>query len=175
MRTEQKPEVWLRGPLPGIIPVLQPVAHALLQAKEEINTLMDGFPDNMLYDKPAAVASAAFHLQHIAGVIDRLFTYAKGSMLSPEQLTALKAEGKEEAGKQTVADLLEKVNLQIDKAIESLGKISYEECLLTRGVGRAQMPSTVLGLLVHSAEHTMRHLGQLLVTVRILQPKQTPI
>jgi hypothetical protein len=38
----------------------------------------------------------------------------------------------------------------------------------TRGVGRKQIPSTVLGLLFHSAEHTMRHTGQLLVTCKIL-------
>jgi len=172
MGTVQKPEVWLRGPLPGIIPILQPVAQALLQAREEINDLMPGFPDDLLYERPGGVASVAFHLQHIAGVIDRLFTYANGTMLSSDQLTALKAEGMEEAGKASVNDLLEKINIQIGKAVESLGDISYDECLLPRGVGRAQIPSTVLGLLVHSAEHSMRHLGQLLVIVRIVQSKQ---
>ena len=28
------PEYWLRGPVPGIDPILMPVAHALLQANE---------------------------------------------------------------------------------------------------------------------------------------------
>ena len=36
-----------------------------------------------------------------------------------------------------------------------------------RTVGRDRLPSTVLGLLVHSAEHVQRHVGQLLVTVRV--------
>lgn len=172
MGTVQKPEVWLRGPLRGIIPILQPVAQALLHTREEINGLMSDFPDDLLYERPGGVASVVFHLQHIAGVIDRLFTYANGTMLSSDQLTTLKAEGKEEAGKPFVNDLLETVNIQIDKAVESMGYISYDECLLPRGVGRAQIPSTVLGLLVHSTEHSMRHPGQLLVTVRIVQSKQ---
>jgi hypothetical protein len=38
-----------------------------------------------------------------------------------------------------------------------------------RGVGRAQLPSTVIGCLVHGAEHAMRHVGQLSVTTRILR------
>ncbi|MEI9810890.1 MAG: hypothetical protein WDO16_25110 [Bacteroidota bacterium] len=46
-----------------------------------------------------------------------------------------------------------------------------DEAILTsvRGVGRAKIPSTVMGLLFHAAEHTMRHTGQLLVTAGILK------
>src|SRR5688572_8698502 len=87
------PEVWLRGAIAGISSYLQPVAHALLQAKEEVRELMTDFPAKYLWTKPAEVASPAFHLQHLSGVLNRLFTYARGQSLSEEQLELLKAEG----------------------------------------------------------------------------------
>lgn len=75
------PEVWLRGPVTGIPSFLQPVAHALLQAREEVEALMMGYPEEHLWDRPAGMASVGFHLQHIAGVVNRLFTYARGNPL----------------------------------------------------------------------------------------------
>ncbi|HET6723132.1 MAG TPA: DinB family protein [Chitinophagaceae bacterium] len=162
------PEVWLRGPLPGISSYLQPIAHALLQAKDEVNKMMEDFPDKLLWEQPAGLASPAFHLQHFSGVLSRLFTYARGQSLSSEQLQALKEEGvKQEA--LTTNFLLERFNQQIEHAIEQLKTTDEKTLNDFRGVGRAQLPSTVLGLLAHSAEHTMRHVGQLLVTVRILK------
>ena len=161
-----KPEVWLRGPLDGIPALLQPVAHALLQAREEVNELMMDFPDALLWESPAGMASPGFHLQHMAGVLDRLYTYAKGEQLNQQQLDYLAAEGKNTDVK--VSELLEHFNKQVDIAIKQLSET--DEAILTevRGVGRAKVPSTVIGLLVHSAEHTMRHVGQLLVTVNVL-------
>ena len=93
MNTLPLTEVWLRGKLPSVPDLLQPAAHALLQAKEEINELMKDFDDVLLWKQPAGLASVGFHLQHIAGVQDRLFTYAKGTMLSDQQLEYLKNEG----------------------------------------------------------------------------------
>src|SRR5579871_4066051 len=87
-------EVWLRGPVDGIPALLQPTAHAILQAREEINVFMKDFPDTLLWEKPAGMASAGFHLQHLSGVLDRLFTYARSEQLSAEQLKYLAAEGK---------------------------------------------------------------------------------
>ena len=83
---EKKYEVWLRGPVNNIPGLLQPIAHALLQAREEVNALMEDFPEILLWEKPAGVASPGFHLQHMKGVIDRLLTYAKGEMLNADQL-----------------------------------------------------------------------------------------
>ena len=85
-------EVWLRGPLKGVPPLLQPVGHALLQSLEEVKGIMVGFPEELLWERPAGVASVGFHLQHLTGVLDRLFTYAKGLPLTPEQLAFLQAE-----------------------------------------------------------------------------------
>ena len=172
MAVEQKKEVWLRGPVDGIILVLQPVAHALLQAQEEIHELMKDFPDALLWIRPAQAASAGFHLQHISGVLDRLFSYATGNALSNEQLVALKAEGIDDGTGVTSVQLVRTIDERIDQSIQQLKQLSYEDCLQPRGVGRAQIPSTVLGLLVHSAEHTMRHLGQLLVTVKVIKAQQ---
>lgn len=172
MSTTKLPEVWLRGPLPGISPYLQPVAHALLQARDEVNELMQNFPDDLLWEKPAGVASPGFHLQHLTGVLDRLFTYAQGQLLTDTQLQSLKAEGQPDHTSANTAALLQSFNQQVDKALEQLKQIDEKELTAFRGVGRAQLPSTVLGLLFHAAEHTMRHTGQLLVTVRVL--KQAP-
>jgi len=164
-----KPEVWLRGPLEGIPALLQPVAHALLQAREEINELMQGFPDALLWERPAGMASPGFHLQHMAGVLDRLYTYVKGEQLDQQQLDYLSAEGRNVDVKLIL--LLEHFNKQVDIAIKQLNETDKEILTEVRGVGRANMPSTVIGLLVHSAEHTMRHVGQLLVTVKVLLDK----
>ena len=163
----EKLEVWLRGPLENMPALLQPVAHALLQAREELNLLMKDFPEHLLWERPAGVASAGFHLQHLSGVLDRLFTYARGEMLSTAQLAQLKAEGQPDENV-TVASLVNRFNAQVDNALTQLNKTNEAALTKTRGVGRAQIPSTVIGLLTHSAEHTMRHLGQLLVTVKFV-------
>jgi len=163
-----KPEAWLRGPLDDIPVLLQPVAYALLQAREEINELMAGFPEVLLWEKPAGLASPGFHLQHLAGVIDRLFTYAKGTQLSQQQLDALKAEEKAVENKPGLALLMEAFDKQVDEGIHQLKETDIAILTESRGVGRAMLPSTVIGLYGHAAEHTMRHLGQLLVTVKVL-------
>ncbi|WP_207511518.1 DinB family protein [Longitalea luteola] len=165
------PEVWLRGPLAGIPALVQPVAHALLQAQEEIHELMKDFPDALLWQRPAGVASPGFHLKHIAGVLDRLFTYAGGRALTAQQLQYLKAET-ETSADNTVAALLNTLDAQITASIEALKAIDESTLTEPRGVGRQQLPSTVLGLLFHAAEHTMRHTGQLVVTVRVVLQKK---
>jgi hypothetical protein len=167
-------EFWLRGPVPGIAPLLQPVAHALLQACQEVNDLMTGFPDPLLWERPEGVASPGFHLQHLAGVLDRLLTYARGKALTEPQLADLNAEGAPVEGQSTVAQLLNRFNMQIDKALEQVGETLEETLTTPRTVGRSKLPSTVGGLLFHAAEHTQRHTGQLLVTARILRVPNGP-
>lgn len=170
MSVVNKTEVWLRGPLPGVLPALQPVAHALLQAREELNDVMSAFPGRLLWKRPAGVASVAFHLQHMTGVLDRLLTYAHAQMLSAAQLQYISEEGKEQPV--TVNELVQQFNRQVDKALDQIKNTAVTTLFETRAVGRAQIPSTVMGLMVHAAEHTMRHLGQLLVTVKIIQSQE---
>ncbi|MDN3584867.1 DinB family protein [Mucilaginibacter flavus] len=167
MAKDKLPEVWLRGPLTGMPALLQPVAHALLQAREELNELMTSFPDVLLWEKVAGMASVGFHLQHLTGVLDRLFTYAKGEQLNARQLDYLAQEGKVNDAL-TSNYLLSQFNLQVDAALQQLEQTDSNTLIQVREVGRGKVPSTVIGLYVHSAEHTMRHLGQLLVTVKVL-------
>lgn len=165
----QQLEVWQRGPVPGITPILQPVAHALLQAREEVELQLDGFPDKMLWLRPAGLASPGFHLQHLSGVLDRVFTYARAKGLQPAQFDQLAEEGKDTGQGYTVKQLLERFSIQVDHAVTQLKNTDPETLTDYRGIGRAGLPSTVIGLLVHGAEHTMRHLGQLIVTAAVLK------
>ncbi|MGY3212928.1 DinB family protein [Mucilaginibacter sp. HD30] len=162
-------EVWLRGPLPQVPALLQPVAHALLQAKEEVNRLMADFPEILLWIKPINMASPGFHIQHMTGVIDRLFTYANNNALTQQQLDFLHSEGEPPKKEDSVAALLDAFSIRVNAAVEKLGTVDVATLTEMRGVGRAQIPSTVIGLYMHTAEHIMRHSGQLLVTVRILK------
>lgn len=172
-QTTDTREVWQRGPIEGVPPLLQPVAHALLQAVEEVEKYTASFPDSLLWSKPAGVASAGFHLQHLSGVLDRLFTYARGEALTPQQLKSLTAEGQPAEGLR-VNDLVERFRQQVQAALSQLRNTDEKTLLEERLVGRKQIPSNVLGLLFHAAEHTQRHVGQLLVTTRILDPGASP-
>jgi uncharacterized damage-inducible protein DinB len=165
-------EVWQRGAIPNVPPLLQPVAHALLQVGEEAHRIMQEFPDELLWKRPGNVAPPAFHLQHIRGVIDRLFTYEIKELLTKEQMDALLIEGKEEKNSSYAKELIEKLDKQIDDAIKELISVKEDTLGETRGVGRKQIPTTLIGLYFHAAEHSMRHIGQLLVTVRILKATQ---
>lgn len=165
----EKREVWLRGPVPGIPPLLQPVAHALLQAREELSAIMENFPPEKLWEKLDGLAAAGFHLQHLSGVLDRIFTYARAQKLTGQQLHYLSAEGKGEAETATIAGMIERFNNQVDEALDQLWQTDEATLTDARGVGRANLPSTVIGLLFHAAEHTQRHVGQLLVTARMMK------
>ena len=167
MNSTQLPEVWLRGAIKNIPALLQSVAHALLQAREEINKIMQNFPEEKLWEKPAGIASIGFHLQHVAGILDRLFTYARNESLTEQQLNYLNNEGKK-SEKNSLQKLLENFNMQVDAALKQLSETKEETLTDYRSVGRKKLPSTVIGLLFHAAEHTMRHTGQLLVTAKVL-------
>jgi hypothetical protein len=166
MKQISAPEVWLRGPLPDVPPLLQPVAHALLQAREEVEALMSDFEEELLWTQPGGVASAGFHLRHLAGVLDRLFTYSRGGRLSAAQLAYLESEARPDPGLRS-AELVAAFRNQVDRALAELRHVDEKTLTEARSVGRGKLPSTVLGLLVHSAEHVQRHVGQLLVTVRV--------
>ena len=169
MEKPNLPEVWLRGSVANIPGLLQPVAHALLQAIEEVNEMLTNFPDNHLWDKPAGVASAGFHLQHLTGVLDRLFTYAQNKPLNTNQLDYPSKEGSANQCNSNTQQLVQLFNDQVDKSLKELSNTNEQTLQEHRNVGRSQLPSTVLGLLFHSAEHTMRHVGQLYVTVKIIK------
>ena len=113
-----------------------------------------------------------YHARHAAGSLDRLFTYARGESLSRDQLAWLGAEGVEDETAGAGARLLAQVEGAIDRALAQLRATDEAALLEVRTVGRARLPSTVLGLLVHAAEHTQRHVGQLVTTARIVRATQ---
>ena len=166
-----QPEVWLRGPLPDIVSLLQHVAHALLQVREDVDAIVEDLPSALLWERPSGAASPGFHLQHLSGVIDRLFTYARAESLSEDQLRDLENEGVPPTAGTTSAGLRQDLEERVETALAQL-RLTPERILREeRKVGRQGLPSTVLVLLVHAAEHTERHVGQLLVTVKILRER----
>lgn len=169
----KQPEAWLRGPINGVPALLQPVAHALTQAVEEVTELMSAFDDARLWVRPHGVASVGFHLQHLTGVLERLTTYARGESLSSGQLEALRREGANDTTLSSAA-LVGAFAARVQETLDALRTMDPATLTDVRSVGRAALPSTVLGLLVHAAEHTMRHVGQLLVTRRVITTEPAP-
>lgn len=161
-------EWWQRGPVEGVPALLQPVAHILLQVRESVDELVAGLTEAEWNARPGGVASAAFHVRHIAGVIDRLFTYARGEALTPAQLAAIRTEG-DPIVLGEVNAALQALSDRVETAVEALRATDVGTLGDFRGVGRAQLPSTVIGCLVHGAEHAMRHVGQLSVTIRVVR------
>jgi hypothetical protein len=168
MNKPTRPEAWLRGPLPDIPALLQPAAHALIQAQEDTVRYMAGFPETLLWNRPVERASVGFHLQHLTGVLDRMLTYAKDKTLSEEQFAFLRAEGQPNPSI-TVLQLLKAFEDKVKEALDYFKTLSPTELAQTRTVGRKKLPSTLIGLLFHAAEHNQRHVGQLLVTVSVVK------
>lgn len=165
----QNVEPWLRGPVPGVDAYLQPAAHALLQASEDLErTARDLTPDELAM-RPGDAASVAFHLRHVAGSIDRLLTYARGVPLSDAQRRALVAESTSGNAPGDAAELIAQVRVAVTGAIDTMRATPRDVLLEGRAVGRQGLPSTVLGLIFHTAEHTQRHTGQAIATAKAVR------
>ena len=162
-------EPWLSGPVPGVPPLLQPVAHALLQAREDIRRVVTPLGADALWARPGGAASVGFHVRHAAGALDRLFTYARGETLTPAQLALLRAEtAAGEQGNASARELVAGFEAQVERALAQLRNTPADRLADAREVGRAKLPSTVIGLLFHAAEHTQRHVGQTIATAKIV-------
>ncbi|MBM4184516.1 MAG: DinB family protein [Gemmatimonadetes bacterium] len=166
--TETQPEPWLRGPVPGVPALLQPAAHAFLQAQEDVERAARALRPDELWLEPGGAASVGFHLAHLSGATDRLLTYARGERLSDAQKKKLAAERPEAAARPTLDALLAEWRAAVADAIGQLAAIPEEALLTSRFVGRAQLPSNVLGLAFHAAEHASRHTGQVVTTCKII-------
>ena len=168
MASPREPEVWLRGPVPDIPSLLQPVAHSLLQCREELQATLERLTPEQIRARPFGIASIGFHVRHAAGSLDRLLTYARGERLSVEQQAALAAEGEQDRAAETGTRLYAVFSDAVERALAQLRGTSEATLAEPRTVGRAQLPSTVLGLLVHAAEHTQRHVGQAVTTAKVV-------
>jgi len=159
------PEVWLRGPLDGFARELMPVAHSLAQVREEVSTVAGRLTHEQLWKRPAGAASVGFHLKHLAGSLDRLLTYARGDRLTESQLAALDDEAR---GNEDAVALTAGAMATIERALEQVRATPVAALFDVREVGRGRLPSTVVGLLFHAAEHAQRHAGQALTTAKIV-------
>lgn len=164
-----QPEPWLRGPVEGIPPLLMPAAHALVMAREDVAAALAALAPDPLWSRPGGAASAGFHAMHLAGSLDRLFTYARGEQLGDEQFAALRREQSPGEPPPSARELTHLVETAVEKALAQLRATDPATLLDPREVGRQRLPSNVLGLLFHAAEHTMRHVGQLVTTAKIVR------
>ncbi|MEK7724143.1 MAG: DinB family protein [Acidobacteriota bacterium] len=160
-------EAWLSGKLDSFSDVLMPTAHALVQAISDLNKVADLTVDELL-TRPNGSPSVAFHLRHIAGSCERLLTYAKGESLSESHFDFLKRETVEEFDLESNA-LVYQATVCIEKVLEFCKDVSPEILFEARFVGRKKLPTNIFGLLFHIAEHTARHVGQVITTARIVK------
>lgn len=173
---KRPPEVWLRGPVPGVPALLQPVAHSLLQCREELASKVTSLTADQIWANPSGAASIGFHVRHAAGSLDRLFTYARGEQLSTDQRAALAGEGHPDLAPNAGVRLLAAFDEAVERALEQLKNTDESALPEARSVGRAQLPSTVIGLLFHAAEHTQRHVGQVVTTSRVVsEPRRDAV
>lgn len=166
------PEVWLRGPLPEVPALLQPVAHGLLQCREEVHEKLSDLSPEQLAARPGGAASVSYHLTHAVGSLDRLFTYARGEQLSEAQLGSLRAEAAASEVAVRASSLIQALDAGVERALAHLRSVPDSILLAPREVGRGRLPSTVIGLLFHAAEHTQRHVGQAVTTARVVRATQ---
>lgn len=160
------PEPWLRGPIAGLDQRLAPLLYSFQMAVEDLETCTSGLSDADLWTSPTGLAPVGFQLRHITGSTDRLATYLRGEQLSDQQ-KAVMAEEAEPRG--TRESLLENMRQVFDRVSADVRAIDPAAFADPRGVGRKALPTTVLGLIVHIAEHTQRHVGEAIVTVKALK------
>lgn len=167
------PEPWLRGPVQGIAPALQPAAHAFLMAREDVTAAADGLSADDIWAQPGGITPLGFHVAHLSGSTDRLLTYARGEALTPSQRDALARERQLTTERPSIDELLRTWQKTVDAALEQLRATPAASLTDAREVGRAKLPSTVLGLLFHAAEHSSRHTGQIVTTAKLVRGLRT--
>lgn len=159
-------EPWLSGTHAEVPAVARAVLHALELALDDLRKWTDSLTDLEIHAQPFGIMSVARQLKHIARSIDRLLTYAEGGQLSDQQLRLLKAEP---SGAETLAELLAEVETSFQVASDRVRALGNADPNTARSVGRKQLPTTLGGALVHVADHTQRHVGQVVTTAKVLK------
>lgn len=162
---DNQPEPWLRGPIPGVDPLVAPILYTFRQASEDLAAYTDGLTAEQIWATPHGFGSVGFHLRHIAGSTERLFTYVQGRQLTPEQLEALAAEKSVADGSR--AELLAAIYGAFREAEQVVRELDPARLSEPREVGRKRLPTTVIGLLTHIAEHIQRHVGQAISAAKL--------
>jgi len=163
---ENQPEPWLRGPIEDVPLVVMPLFFTFAQVREDLERQTEGLTTEDVWRRIGNTAPLGFHLRHIPGSVDRLLTYLEERSLSEEQLQSLKDEPTPGAD---LATLLAELRARLGNAEQRLRNLSFDDLYAPRYIGRKRLPTTFLGLLVHIAEHTQRHLGQAATTTKLLR------
>lgn len=164
-------EPWMRGTHAEVPAAGRAVLHALDLALEDITKWTTGLTDAEVQQQPYGLPTIAFHLRHIARSVDRILTYAEGNQLTAEQLMKLKAE---QSGEETLAELLAEVEASFVNAFERVRVVASADPETFRGVGRKQLPTSIGGAMIHVADHTQRHVGQVVTTAKLLAAMRGP-
>ena len=158
-------EPWLRGPLPGVHPSIAPVLYSFQQAREDLRKWTEGFSAEEIWLHVQGLAPIGFQIRHISGSVERLMTYVVGGQLTEQQLSDLRDEMEPGA---SLDELLSELEQKLSAAEAIIRTIDPGTLDQRREVGRKRLPTTVGGLLTHIAEHTQRHVGQAIVTVKLV-------
>lgn len=159
-------EPWLSGSHAEVPAAGRAVLHALDLALEDLTRWTAGLTDAEIHSEPLGLTPIAFHLRHIARSIDRILTYAEGGELSADQLAALKSE---KAGAEPLAALLAEVQSAFASAAGRVRTLAVANLEAPRAVGRKRLPTSLGGALIHVADHTQRHVGQVVTTAKLLR------
>jgi len=165
MSDQNSIEPWLRGDLTEVDAITRAVLHALVLAEEDATKWCGGLSDAEINARPHGIAPVAFHLRHIARSLDRLLSYADGAQLDATQKAALKTELDEGA---ITEEAMKELRAGLTSAAQRVRAFTPQDFNISRGVGRAMLPTTIGGLLVHCADHTQRHIGQAVTTAKIV-------
>jgi uncharacterized damage-inducible protein DinB len=161
-------EPWLRGTYADVPAAGRAVLHALDLALDDLTKWAAGLTDEEVHAQPLGLTSIAFHLRHIAGSTDRILTYAEGEQLSAEQLAALKSEQGGDGKLESLAELLAEVEVAFNDAAERVRVLATANLDTPRFVGRKQLPTSIGGAMIHVADHTQRHVGQVVTTAKVI-------
>jgi uncharacterized damage-inducible protein DinB len=162
-------EPWLRGTHTEVPAAGRAVLHALELASDDLRKWTAGLTGSEIHSQPLGLPSVAFLLRHIAGSVDRILTYAEGSQLSAAQLATLKSEKDREGKQETLAELLAGVEISLNKAADRIRVLASADLNTPRAVGRKQLPTSLGGALIHVADHTQRHVGQVVTTAKVVK------
>jgi uncharacterized damage-inducible protein DinB len=166
-------EPWLSGTHADVPAAGRAVLHALDLSLDDLTKWTAGLTDSEIHAQPLGLTSIAFHLRHIARSVDRILTYAEGGQLSQEQLAALKTELEGEGKLETLSVLLAEVEVSFNDAADRIRVLATADLNTPRFVGRKQLPTSIGGAMIHVADHTQRHTGQVVTTAKVAKALRT--
>lgn len=161
-------EPWMRGPVEGVDPLTCPALYAIQHVREDIAKWTEGLTAAQLWTSVQGLAPVGFHVRHIAGSTDRLLTYLQGGSLSEDQMRHLKSEDDWSLGSDR-ATLLAELEEALGKAEAVVRALDPSTLAEPRAIGRKKLPTTVAGLLQHVGEHAMRHVGEAIITAKVVR------